>query len=73
LTLVVGGAGAATPVALGSADSFAVLAATAITNTGTTVVNGDIGSYPTPSITGAFVLTGVNHGADGSPSRPRPT
>src|SRR5580658_1764102 len=65
LSLMVGGAGAATPVSLGTADTFGVLAATGITNTGATVVNGDIGSYPTATITGTPpVLTGTNHGND---------
>jgi type VI secretion system secreted protein VgrG len=44
------------PVVLGAAESFAVLAGTGITNTGTTVVSGtaggDMGSHPTPAFTG---------------------
>src|ERR1700722_20483408 len=66
LTLLVGGAGAATTASLGTADTFAVLAATGITNTGATVVNGDIGSYPTASITGSpsLVPPGTDHGND---------
>jgi Ice-binding-like len=66
LTLLVGGAGAATPISLGTADTFAVLAATGITNTGATVVSGDIGSYPTAAITGtsSLVQTGTNHTND---------
>jgi hypothetical protein len=57
---------AATSPGLGTARSFAVLAGSGITNTGTTTINGDIGTYPTPSITGpgTIVQTGVNHADD---------
>ena len=44
------------PVVLGAAESFAVLAGSAITNTGTTEVSGTagghMGSHPTPAFTG---------------------
>ena len=51
---------------LGAAKSFAVLAGTGITNTGPTTLTGDIGTFPTPTITGAGLITvnGTNHGAD---------
>src|SRR4051812_31814879 len=57
---------AATHVPLGAAHSFAVLAGTGITNTGPTTVNGDIGTYPTTSITGSssLTVTGTNHHGD---------
>ncbi|PJA53930.1 MAG: autotransporter, partial [Candidatus Marinimicrobia bacterium CG_4_9_14_3_um_filter_48_9] len=53
-------------VDLGTASSFVVLAAAGITNTGTTMLDGDIGSFPTTTITGfpPGEITGVNHGGD---------
>jgi hypothetical protein len=43
---------AATAIGLGTADSFAVLAGQGVTNTGPSVVNGDLGTYPNPAVTG---------------------
>src|SRR5450759_50941 len=53
-------------VGLGTADSFAVLAGTGITNTGATTITGDVGSYANPAETGfgTVVLTGNNHAGD---------
>jgi hypothetical protein len=43
---------AATAIGLGTAKDFAVLAGSGITNTGSTVITGDIGSFPLPTVTG---------------------
>jgi hypothetical protein len=61
-----GNADAATPVGLGTAGSFAVLAGAGITNTGPTTVNGDVGTFPTTTISGSasMTVTGTNHGGD---------
>ena len=58
---------AATQPRLGTATSFAVLAAAGITNSGTTTITGDVGTYPTPAETGfasVTILSGTNHAAD---------
>jgi hypothetical protein len=67
LVAVPGTAQAATaPVPLGTASSFVVLAGAGITNTGKTTLNGNIGTFPTPSISGLSTVTlnGTNHAAD---------
>jgi len=58
-------AGAA-PVDLGGAAGFGILSGTGITNTGQTSIIGDIGTFPTPAITGlgSITLTGTNHSND---------
>lgn len=59
-------------VDLGKAHGFAVLAGAGITNAGTSTVRGDVGSYPTGTITGFAAcpaadcvnLDGTNHVGD---------
>jgi hypothetical protein len=60
---------AATAPSLGTAAPFAVLAYSGITNTGTTTITGNVGSYPTASETGfgTVTITGTNYPA-GAPS-----
>ncbi len=60
-----GAAAQQAPVQLGTAGSFAVLAGQGVTNTGPTTVNGNLGTAPNPSVTGAgLTVNGTIHAAD---------
>ena len=52
---------------LGTAGSFAVLAGSAVTNTGATILNGDLGVSPGTAITGfpPGIVNGTTHDDDG--------
>jgi len=52
------------PVALGSASASAVLAGSAVTSTGGTTVNGDLGVSPGNTLTGAPTVNGATHLGD---------
>jgi type VI secretion system secreted protein VgrG len=66
LLLAPTGQAAVATVGLGTAETFAVLAGSGITNTGTTTIQGDVGSHPTPTQTGfgTVTVTGTNHHDD---------
>jgi hypothetical protein len=55
------------PIALGTAESFAVLAGQSVTNTGPSVISGDLGVSPGTAVTGfppGTVSAGAIHSAD---------
>lgn len=52
------------PNLLGTASTYGVLAASAITNTGTTDIYGDLGLSPGTSVTGAPIVHGTSHVTD---------
>ena len=66
LVVATGAVAAATAVPLAQTDSFSVLAGAGISNTGPTTVSGDIGTFPTTSISGLGSMTvgGANHAGD---------
>jgi hypothetical protein len=57
---------ATAPVGLGTAGSFGVLAGTTVTNTGPSVINGDLGVSPGSAVTGfpPGTVNGAIHSAD---------
>jgi len=60
-------AAAGAPVGLGTAASFAVLAGTTVTNTGASVISGDVGVSPGTAVVGfppGIVNNGTIHAAD---------
>jgi hypothetical protein len=70
--VVVGGGPSAqaaeAPVGLGTATSFAVLAGSAVSNTGPSVITGDLGVSPGSAVTGfppGLVTNGAIHATDG--------
>ena len=60
LLSLVGGAGAATAVPLGTAGTYAVLAGSGISNIGATTIAGDTGSSPTSVESGFAACPGAN-------------
>src|ERR1700754_2782405 len=68
LVTLAGSAQAQTAPTLGTAEDFAVLAGSRVTNTGPSIIGGDLGTSPTPAITGfppGIVVAGTIHAADG--------
>jgi type VI secretion system secreted protein VgrG len=55
------------PGVLGTAGTYGILAASAITNSvGTSIINGNLGEYPGSTVTGTFTVTGATNLANGA-------
>lgn len=65
-TIVLSPVAAATAVGLGTAGQFAVLAGSTVTNTGPSVITGDVGVSPGTAVTGfpPGIVSGTIHAAD---------
>lgn len=64
--LVIAGSSQAATISLGAAESFAVLGGSTVTNTGSSVIIGDVGVSPGSAITGfpPGIINGDLHAAD---------
>ncbi|HEY5521123.1 MAG TPA: ice-binding family protein [Candidatus Limnocylindrales bacterium] len=62
-----GNVAASSAIGLGTAGAFAVLGASTVTNTGPSVINGDLGVSPGSAVTGfpPGIVNGTIHAADG--------
>jgi hypothetical protein len=58
------GGGSGTPVSLGTASGFGVLAGQSVTNSGASTVNADLGVWPGNTLTGAPTVMGLTHLGD---------
>jgi hypothetical protein len=71
VTLSVSSLQAQLPVTLGSTSTFSVLASSTVTNTGPTVINGNVGLFPGTAVVGfppGSVAGGLIHANDGTAS-----
>jgi type VI secretion system secreted protein VgrG len=59
------------PVSLGAAAKFAVLAATTVTSTGATTINGHLGVSPGTAVTGSLRVSGMIHAGGRTAAQPQ--
>src|SRR5260370_30304320 len=62
---------AQTTISLGSATRFAVLAATTVTSSGATKVNGHLGVSPGTAVTGSLKVSGMVHAGGPTAAKPQ--